>query len=336
MKYQSLRVLMVDDSEDDVLLIIRQLKRGGYSPVYQRVEDSTSMKKALQEQQWDVILCDYSMPNFNVPSAIDSLKEINLDIPLIIVSGDPGADVIVECMRLGARDYVKKHNLTRLCPAIERELEAAEIRNKCEWLKDELHQTIDKFQNVFVAAIQFIVSAIEARDPYKNGHQIRSANLACAIAAEMGLNQETMNGIRMASSLHEVGSLSVPAEILSKPAKLTTIEFSLVKEHPRNGFEMLKSVESSWPLAQIVHQHHERMDGSGYPGNLKGEEILMEARIIAVSDVVESMVSDRSYRPAPGIEAALMEIEGNSGILYDVAVADACLKLFREKDYQLL
>ena len=140
----------------------------------------------------------------------------------------------------------------------------------------------------------------------------------------------------MAGSIHDIGKLSIPAEILVKPTKLTNLEYSLIKEHPRAGYEMLKDVESPWPLAEIVHQHHERMDGSGYPGNLKGEEIIPEARIMAVADVVEAMASHRPYRAALGIEIALEEIEKNKGILYDDAVVDACLKLFREKGYQLL
>ncbi len=139
----------------------------------------------------------------------------------------------------------------------------------------------------------------------------------------------------MAGSIHDIGKLSVPAEIFSKPTKLTEIEFSLIKEHARKGYEMLKDVESPWPLAQIVYQHHERMDGSGYPRNLKGDEILMEARILAVADVVESMASHRPYRAGLGIDAALNEIEKNRGIFYDDAVADTCLRLFREKGFQL-
>ena len=139
----------------------------------------------------------------------------------------------------------------------------------------------------------------------------------------------------MAGSIHDIGKLSIPAEILSKPTKLTDIEFSLIKEHSRSGYEMLKNVESPWPLAEIVYQHHERMNGSGYPRNLKGDEILMEARIMAVADVVEAMASHRPYRPGLGIEAALEEIEKNKGILYDNAVADACLRLFREKAINL-
>ena len=139
----------------------------------------------------------------------------------------------------------------------------------------------------------------------------------------------------MAGSIHDIGKLSIPAEILSKPTKLTNIEFSLIKEHSQIGYDMLKDVESPWPLAQIVYQHHERMNGSGYPRNLKGDEILMEARIMAVADVVEAMASHRPYRPALGIETALEEIEKNKGILYDDVVADACLRLFREKNYTL-
>ncbi|MCX5849364.1 MAG: HD domain-containing protein [Deltaproteobacteria bacterium] len=299
------------------------------------MDDSTTMKKALREKQWDIILCDYKMPNFNVPSAIALINESRADIPLIIVSGTAGEDVIVECMRLGARDYVAKNNLSRLGPAIARELEAAEARSKRKRSDHELQHTIDSLKNAVGATIQVMVSAVEAREPYKVGHQLRSANLACAIAAEMGLAQEKMDGVRMAGSLHDIGKLSIPLEILAKPTKLTELEFSLMKEHSCSGYEMLKEVESPWPLAQIVHQHHERMDGSGYPKNLKGDEILMEARILAVSDVVESMASNRPYRPALGIEAALEEIEGNKGILYDSAVADACLKLFRGKGYQL-
>jgi len=140
----------------------------------------------------------------------------------------------------------------------------------------------------------------------------------------------------MAGSIHDIGKISVPVEILSKPTKLSDLEFSLIREHSRKGFEMLKDVESPWPLAEIVYQHHERMDGSGYPRNLKGEEILMEARILTVADVVEAMASDRPYRPGLAIDAALNEIEKNSGIFYDNAVADACLRLFREKGCELV
>ncbi len=202
-------------------------------------------------------------------------------------------------------------------------------------MEEELKRTLEILKKSVGTTIQVMVAAVEARDPYTAGHQLRSANLACAIAEEMGLSQEKIDGIRMACSIHDIGKMSVPAEILTKPNKLTDIEFSLIKEHSWSGHEMLKDVESPWPLAQVIGQHHERLDGSGYPKRLKGDEILIEARILAVSDVVESMASHRPYRPSLGIEAALEEIEKNKGILYDVTVADACLRLFREKNYQL-
>ncbi|HEY5498488.1 MAG TPA: HD domain-containing phosphohydrolase, partial [Syntrophales bacterium] len=201
--------------------------------------------------------------------------------------------------------------------------------------EQKLQDTLDSLRKAFSAIVQVMVSAVEIRDPYTAGHQMRSADLARAIAAEMNLSQDKIEAIRMAGSIHDIGKLSIPAEILSKPKKLSEIEISLIKEHSRNGYEMLKDVESPWPLAEIVYQHHERMDGSGYPRNLKGEEILIEARILAVADVVGAMASHRPYRPALGLNAALAEIENNKGTLYDADAVDACLRLFREKGFQL-
>jgi PAS domain S-box-containing protein len=202
--------------------------------------------------------------------------------------------------------------------------------------EEERQKTLENLRKSFSTTVQVMVSAVEMKDPYTAGHQLRSADLACAIATEMGLAQEKIDGIRMAGSIHDIGKLSVPSEILSKPTKLTNAEFSVIKDHAQSGYEMLKNVESPWPLAQIVYQHHERMNGSGYPRNLKGDEILLDARIMAVADVVEAMASHRPYRPSLGIEVALEEIEKNKGTFYDAAVADACLRLFREKGYKLL
>jgi PAS domain S-box-containing protein/putative nucleotidyltransferase with HDIG domain len=201
--------------------------------------------------------------------------------------------------------------------------------------EENLQKTMESLRKAVGTTIQVLVSALEARDPYTSGHQSRVANLARTIATEMGLVHDKIEGIRMAGTIHDIGKLSIPAEILTKPTKLTNLEFSLIKEHSKIGYEMLKDVESPWNLAEIVHQHHERMNGSGYPRKLKGNEILLEARILAVADVVEAMATHRPYRPSLGIAAALDEIEKNKGILYDANVADACLKLFKEKNYQL-
>jgi PAS domain S-box-containing protein len=201
--------------------------------------------------------------------------------------------------------------------------------------EQKLQQTLNSLKKAVGTTIQVLVSALEARDPYTAGHQSRTANLACAIATEMGVDNHIIEGIHMAGIIHDIGKLSIPTEILAKPTKLTNLELSLIKTHSQSGYEMLKDVESPWPLAPIVHQHHERIDGSGYPSNLKGDEIILEARILAVADVVEAMASHRPYRASLGIEAALEEIEKNKGLLYDAAVADTCLGLFREKGYQL-
>ncbi len=201
--------------------------------------------------------------------------------------------------------------------------------------EENLRDTLDRLRKSLNTTMQVMVSAVETRDPYTAGHQARSADLARAIATEMGFGPEKIEGIRLTGSIHDIGKLSIPAEILSKPTKLSEIEFSLIREHARRGFEMLKDVESPWPLAEIIYQHHERMDGSGYPRQLKGAEILIEAQIIGVADVVEAMASHRPYRPSLGIEAALKEIEQHRDTLYDKTVADACLRLFREKGFQL-
>jgi PAS domain S-box-containing protein/putative nucleotidyltransferase with HDIG domain len=202
--------------------------------------------------------------------------------------------------------------------------------------EEKYQQTVKSLRKAFGTIIQVMVSAIETRDPYTSGHQIRTADLARAVATEMKLSEEKIEAIRLAGVIHDIGKLGIPSEILSKPAKLTNLEFSLIKEHPQKGYAILKNIESPWPLSQIVYQHHERMDGSGYPRQLKGEEILLEARILAVADVVESMSSHRPYRPALGINAALEEIEKNREKLYDANVVDACLKLFRDKGYRLV
>ena len=202
--------------------------------------------------------------------------------------------------------------------------------------EEKLQHTLDSLKKAVGTTIQVLVSALESRDPYTAGHQLRVADLACAIAREMGLAQDKIEGIRMSGVIHDIGKLSIPAEILTKPSKLTNLEFSLIKEHPKSGYEMLRHVESPWPLAQIVHQHHERLDGTGYPNKLSNGDILVEARIMAVADVVEAMASHRPYRASLGIQAALEEIEKNKGVLYDGHAADACLRLFREKNYRLL
>jgi PAS domain S-box-containing protein len=202
-------------------------------------------------------------------------------------------------------------------------------------VEEQLRQTLENLRESIKVTIHVLGMASEAKDPYTAGHQKRVSDLARAIAHEMDLSHDMVEGIRMAGSIHDIGKLSVPAEILSRPTKLSDLEYSMIKEHSRSGFEMLKHVESPWPLAEIVLQHHERMNGLGYPQKLKGDDIIIEARILAVADVVEAMSSHRPYRASLGLEVALDEIEKNRGVLYDEYAVDSCLNLFRAKGYQL-
>jgi PAS domain S-box-containing protein len=583
-----LRALIIEDNEDDALLVIRELQKGGFDPAYERVDTAVSMSEAMGREIWDIILCDYNMPHFNGLAALKLYREKGLDIPFIIVSGTIGEEAAVAIMVMGAHDYVMKNNLLRLVPAVQRELRESESRKErkiaetalreseerstkafrsipdalvisrledgkiievnnswdkvfgysreevigksslalnlfadladrqriaallheqgfvrdfelqirqksgalrtvilsvelleiqgeqClltvihditertlaekalkesekkyrlladnvedvifvldmnlnysyvspsvktlmgyepeELLKQSsietlmpssrdlaiqtfsdimdqeksgggeipLYRTLElemgrkdgtsvwtevKFSTIrdenrrlvgitgvtrdvserravdqrirkaLEATVQAIAVTVETRDPYTAGHQRRVADLARAIAVEMGFPVDMIDGLRMAAAIHDLGKISVPAELLSKPTRLTGIEFALIKTHSQCGYDILKDIDFPWPVARIVLEHHERMNGSGYPNGLTGDGILMESRMLSVADVVEAMASDRPYRASLGVDAALNEISQNRGILYDPNVSDVCLRLFREKDYRII
>ena len=198
-------------------------------------------------------------------------------------------------------------------------------------------QHLEQLRQAMFSAVEAMSVITQIRDPYTYGHERRVGAVAAAvaIAEELRLDCHQVQGIRIAGLLHDVGKVSVPAEILAKPTRLTVSEYELIKSHAQHGHEILKGIEFPWPVAQVALQHHERFDGSGYPGGLRGDAIIVEARIMAVADVVEAMASHRPYRPGLGIDKALAEIEQGRGRLYDPVVVGACLKLFREKNYQL-
>lgn len=575
-----LNVLVVEDSEDDTLLMIRELEGGGYIPEHQRVETAEAMGAALREKTWDLVLCDYKLPKFNGLQALNLFKETGTDIPFILVSGTIGEELAVEAMKNGAHDYLMKDKIQRLVPAVQRELREAAVRQErqkaeeslrefaqrwqttfdaindsvcildlngkilecnlattrllnkpiaeilgdhcfklvhhisvpfercpivrmqtsgqrestslqlgdrwvdvtvdplfdasgrligavhiisditedkqreealreseeryrdmvenindilyvCDingnityisppvesllgyrpseiigrnfrefvhpedlhfisegyqkivsgqvepheyrfikksgeicWIRfssfrivqgekivglrgiltdvtkrvqaeEERQQTLNNLRKAMGGIIEAMATTVETRDPYTAGHQRRVADLARAIAQEVGLSKDRTEGIHMAGIVHDLGKISIPAEILSKPTRLTDLEFALIKAHPEVSYDILKNIDFPWPVALIVLQHHERINGSGYPQGLTVEEILFEARILAVADVVEAIASHRPYRPAHGIEVALKEIEEKKGVLYDPVAVEACLRLFKEKGFVL-
>jgi putative nucleotidyltransferase with HDIG domain len=182
--------------------------------------------------------------------------------------------------------------------------------------------------------VEALTKAIVARDAYTYQHQVLTSNLSVSIAAEMGLSHNTIEGLKLSALIHDVGKIGIPAEILSKPTKLETYEIEMLRNHVQIGFDIVKNIKFEYPLAKTIYQHHERLDGSGYPNKLKGDSIIIEARILAVADTVEAMSHNRPYRAALGIDKALEEIENGKDKLYDGKVVDACLKLFREDSYQ--
>ena len=208
----------------------------------------------------------------------------------------------------------------------------SEVENRKQ-IQLELEQSFANLKKVTDATIQAIALTVEKRDPYTSGHQRRVAKLTRAIAEAIGLSEDQIEGAHVAASIHDIGKISLPAEILSKPIQLSEIEISLIQAHAQAGYDILKGLDFPWPIADIIIQHHERMDGSGYPRGLSGDRISIEARIIGVADVVETMSSHRPYRPSMGIEKALEEITLNSGTLYDSQVVDACLNIFNGKGF---
>lgn len=193
-----------------------------------------------------------------------------------------------------------------------------------------LRQQLLQLQNNLEDTVRAISAIVEVRDPYTAGHQLRVADIACAIAGKMGFSDEQIHGLHVAGVVHDLGKIQIPAEILSKPGRLSDTEYSLIKVHPQAGYDILKGIDFPWPVAEMVLQHHERMDGSGYPQGLKGDAILIEARILCVADVLEAMASHRPYRPGLGVEVALAEIVKGRATLYDKEVVDACVAVFRE------
>jgi len=199
--------------------------------------------------------------------------------------------------------------------------------------EESLLQSRENLRDSLIGTVVAISKAVEARDPYTAGHQQRVSRLARTIAQTMGLDRDQVEGVRMGATIHDIGKIQLPAEILTKPSVLSEIEFKIVKAHAQAGYEILKDVKFPWPVADIAHQHHERMDGTGYPQGLKGDEICLEARIVAVADVVEAIASHRPYRASLGLDAALEEITAHRGEWYDPEVVDACLKLFKETPF---
>jgi len=332
---ETIKILIVEDVPTDAEICEREVRKILGSCQFQVVDERQAYLTALSEFQPDLILSDYSMPGFDGMSALKLALEYSPDMPFIIVTGSVSEDVAAECMKAGAWDYIIKEHVRRLGPAVVNALDKKQTlvtKRKAEDEREAAYKALDKALNDSITAMSKMV---ETRDPYTAGHQTRVAKLSVAISRELKLPEEHVKYIRIAAIIHDIGKIYIPSDILSKPGKLRDMEWQLIKIHAQGSYDILRTIEFPWPIAQIAWQHHERLDGSGYPNGLNGDHILLEAKILAVADVVEAMSSYRPYRPALGIEKALEEISQNRGVLYDPNVVDACLKLFSENSFKL-
>jgi len=338
-------ILVVDDDEQILKLLKCLLEANSYKCTL--AVDAVEARATMKDRNFEVVLCDVNMPG---ESGMDFARYVltgYADTAVLMVTATDDPEIAGTALEIGAYGYIIKpfkpsELIIDVANAIRRkdlEIQNRNHRNNLEKLvaerTEKLRDTLEKLRKAMEGTIQVISSTVEMRDPYTAGHQRRVAALAGAIAAKMGLTEDRIDGLRMAGLIHDLGKIAVPAEILSKPGRITEAEFNMIKCHPQTGYDILKDMKFPWPLAQIVLEHHERMDGSGYPQGLSGEDTLLEARILAVADVVEAMASHRPYRPALGIDRALDEIQQNRGTLYDTVVVDACLKLFKEKEFNL-
>ena len=318
-------VLVVDDDDQcrrvflDYLELIRYVSKGA--------ANGPDALNILAQEPIDLVVSDIKMAGMDGIELMQEAHQIYPQVPFIIMTGYSPEYSYEAIINAGASDFIAKpFSLGELGAKICR------IQKERNTLQ-QLQESLASGKNLLENTVRGLASTIGQRDPYTAEHQERVAHLACAIAREMGLPEERIEVLRLAAFVHDLGKIGVPADLLTKPGALTAIEMSLIKVHCQIGLEILNTIEFPWHLAEMVFQHHERVNGSGYPQGLKGPMIRLEAKIMAVADVVEAMNSHRPYRPALGLSATLEEISKNRGVLYDGEVVDACLRLFHEKGF---
>ena len=334
------RILAVDDTPASLKLLSDLLRNEGYD-VRSAINGELALRSAAISPP-ELVLLDIRMPEMDGFEVCRRLKAdpITAQVPVIFVSALTDTDEKLHGFELGAVDFVTKpFQREELLARVRVHLEVDRLRNHLEEAVQErtrkLQESQEQQRRTLVDFITTLGATVELRDPYTAGHQRRTADLAGAIARQLQWPQEQIEGLYLASVVHDFGKIRVPTEILCKPGKLKDLEFRLVQEHSKTSYDILQSISFPWPIAQTVYQHHERLDGSGYPQGLHGPDILPEAKVLAVADVVEAMMSHRPYRASLGPEVALQEIETHRGTLYQAEVVDVCVRLFREQGYRL-
>lgn len=324
------KILFVDDEPNVLSSYQRQL--GDSYNLEIALGGDQALEQIEESEPFAVIISDQKMPKMDGIELLSRVREIAPDTVRIMLTGHADLETAIEAVNCG---YIFRF-LTKPCPpeTLALAVESGIEQNKLILAERELH-TLIKLKNAMEGVIIGFSTIVETRDPYTAGHQQRVTRLAVAIAGMMGLDEDQTAALRLAAMVHDIGKIYVPADFLNKPGKLSEVEYSIIWTHPQMGRDILKSVDFVWPISEIVMQHHERMNGSGYPKGLSGEDIMLEARILSVADVIDAMGSHRPYRPSLGMEKALEEIETKRGSHFDSNVVDACLHLFREEGFQL-
>ncbi|MFZ2634651.1 MAG: HD domain-containing phosphohydrolase [Desulfosalsimonadaceae bacterium] len=339
------KILVVDDEEAIRGLLKQILEREGYE--CELAEDAEKAADFLSKKRFDLVISDVQMPGKSGIQLLEEIKTRYPNLATLLISGHSDNKTAESAILKGAIDFLvkpfqKEQVLISVANALRRralDLQAQfEVQNLESIINDQTDDLLEanaRLNRILNSTVQAMSLAVECRDPYTAGHQQRVANISAAIARKMDFNDERIEYLKMAAMIHDIGKISVPAEILCKPTRLSAAEFNIIKEHPLTGYKILKEIDFPYPLAKMVYQHHERINGSGYPQGLSGDQILMEAKILAVADVVEAMASHRPYRSALGIDVALDEIIKNKGQIFDPEVVEVCCDLFRNNELSI-
>jgi response regulator RpfG family c-di-GMP phosphodiesterase len=331
-----LRVLIVEDSEEDAELFVRELRRGGYEPVFARVDTVAAMQEALASQTWDLVVSDHSVAQLDSLAALTLLRTSNADTPFIIVSGTISEERAVQVMKAGASDCLAKGKLARLIPVVERELADAHerrARRAAELaVREREQQAILELADAYEATLEGWARALDLRDQETEGHSRRVTSLTVRLARRMGLSEADCVHIRRGALLHDIGKVGIPDSILHKPSSLTPQEWDVMRRHPTYARGLLAPIAYLRPALDIPYCHHERWDGSGYPRGLRGEEIPLAARIFAVVDIWDAVRSHRPYRPAWSEQRTREYLASLAGTHLDRRVTEAFLELLADLD----
>ncbi|KPK63130.1 hypothetical protein AMJ83_08170 [candidate division WOR_3 bacterium SM23_42] len=328
------KILVVEDEKIVALDINNVLNKLGYD-VPALVASGEEAVQEVKRTKPDLVLMDIVLKG--AKDGIEAAEVIRhrYGTPLVFLTAYADDEILKRVKHIEPFGYIlKPFQEKELYSAIEIALFKHGLEKRRKRERDKFRRSSRRMMKSYEAAVNSLSEAVEMRDPQSAGHQRRVAELSCAIAREMGLRDKTIEGIRLAGLIHDVGKIRIPVEILRKPGHLNDDEFNMIREHPKVGYEILKGVDFPWPIADMVLQHHERLDGSGYPEGIREEEILLESKILAVGEVVETMLMHHTYQPSLDESVVLGELIRNRGTLYDPLVVDACVVLFKEKKFE--